>query len=80
MRFDTAHIFWYTMGKIERTLDAVFFRTDQGNEPVREWLLSLTENDRKQIGSDVLKVQYCWPIGTPLVGNSAKGFGKFGRG
>ena len=57
------------MAAIERKLDAVFFRTDRGNEPVREWLLSLTKSERKIIGDDVLKVQYCWPIGKPLVGN-----------
>jgi phage-related protein len=61
------------MSEVERTLDAVFFRTDQGNEPVREWLLSLGKSERKLIGDDVLKVQYCWPIGKPLVGNLGNG-------
>jgi phage-related protein len=36
---------------------------------VRDWLLSLPKNDRKTIGEDILKVQYCWPIGKPLVDN-----------
>lgn len=36
---------------------------------MREWLLSLSKADRKTIGGDVLKVQYCWPIGMPLAGN-----------
>jgi phage-related protein len=53
----------------QRKLNAVFFRTAIGNEPVREWLLSLEKAERKVIGDDVLKVQYCWPIGKPLVGN-----------
>ena len=66
---DTAHKLWYTMGAVERKLDAVFFRTNRGNEPVREWLLSLAKSERKIIGDDVLKVQYCWPIGKPLVAN-----------
>ena len=61
------------MGEVARKLDAVFFKTDQGNEPVREWLLSLAKNERKIIGDDVLKVQYCWPIGKPLVGNLGNG-------
>src|SRR5207248_7819695 len=61
------------MAETERTLDAVFFRTDQDNEPVREWLLSLNKADRKVIGDDVLKVQYCWPIGKPLVGSLGNG-------
>jgi phage-related protein len=57
------------MSDIERKLNAVFFKTDKGNEPVREWLLSLPKSERKIIGDDVLKVQYCWPIGRPLVGS-----------
>lgn len=61
------------MGEIERKLEAVFFRTEHGNEPVREWLLSLPKAERKSIGDDVLKVQYCWPIGKPLVGNLGHG-------
>ncbi|HEY8751061.1 MAG TPA: type II toxin-antitoxin system RelE/ParE family toxin [Tepidisphaeraceae bacterium] len=61
------------MAGIERKLDAVFFRTDGGDEPVREWLLTLTKVERKTIGDDVLKVQYCWPIGKPLVGNLGAG-------
>jgi phage-related protein len=61
------------MTKIDRKLDAVFFKTDQGNEPVREWLLSLPKSERKIIGDGVLKVQYCWPIGKPLVGHLESG-------
>jgi phage-related protein len=57
----------------EKKLNVLFFRTDKGNEPVREWLLSLDKHERKIIGDDVLKVQYCWPIGRPLVGNLGKG-------
>ena len=61
------------MDAVERKLDVLFYRTDQGNEPVREWLLSLTKAERKAIGDDVLKVQYCWPIGKPLVGSLGSG-------
>ena len=61
------------MNGTERNLNAVFFRTESGAEPVREWLLSLGKSERKVIGDDVLKVQYCWPIGKPLVGNLGKG-------
>ena len=34
---------------------------------MREWLQDLTGEDRKVIGSDLLSVQYSWPIGKPLV-------------
>ena len=61
------------MIEIDRKLEVVFFKTDEGNEPVREWLLSLVKAERKIIGDDVLKVQYCWPLGKPLVENLGLG-------
>jgi phage-related protein len=61
------------MDQTDRNLNVAFYKTDNGNEPVREWLLSLTKTERKIIGDDVLKVQYCWPIGKPLVGNLGSG-------
>lgn len=45
----------------------VFFRTGNGREPVREWLLSLDKNDRKEIGEDIKLIQFRWPLGMPLV-------------
>ena len=41
--------------KSDRPLAVVFFRTEAGNEPVREWLKSLP------------RVQHAWPVGKPLV-------------
>ena len=46
-----------------RPLRVIFFRTGTGNEPVREWLLKLTTDDRKSIGADILAVQWVWPVG-----------------
>ena len=46
-------------------LEAVFYRTGAGNEPVRTWLKELVKEDRKSIGEDVAYVQYKWPIGKP---------------
>jgi len=51
----------------ERPLKVVFFRTEAGNEPVREWLKDLPKEECKTIGSDILAVQYAWPVGKPLV-------------
>jgi len=41
-----------------RPLPCVFFRTSTGNEPVRAWLKGLPESERKQIGADILAVQF----------------------
>ncbi len=49
------------------TLDVRFFKTDTGNEPVREWLRSLSATEKKTIGEDVKTVQFGWPLGMPLV-------------
>ena len=48
-------------------LDAVFFRSKSGNEPVRDWLRSLSKDQRKAIGDDIAYVQFKWPIGKPRV-------------
>jgi phage-related protein len=59
--------------KAERPLRVVFFKTEAGNEPVREWLRSLPKEDCKIIGADILTVQYVWPVGKPLVDNLGNG-------
>jgi phage-related protein len=59
--------------KSERPLAVVFFQTDAGKEPVREWLKELSKEDRKSIGEDILAVQYAWPIGKPLVDSLGDG-------
>lgn len=48
-------------------IDLVFYRTAAGNEPVREWLLGLDDAARREVGLDLQRVQYRWPIGMPLV-------------
>lgn len=48
-------------------LRMVFFKTEGGREPVREWLLALPRAERQAIGTDLLDVQYGWPVGMPLV-------------
>ena len=49
------------------SLEVVFYRTESGNEPVREWLQGLSKQDKKSIGGDIKTVQYGWPIGMPVV-------------
>ena len=48
-------------------LDINFYKTEQGNEPVREWLQQLSSADKKRIGEDIKTVQFGWPLGMPLV-------------
>jgi len=45
----------------------VFFRTLAGSEPVREWLKSLSPEERLAIGEDIKTTQYGWPLGMPLI-------------
>ena len=47
-------------------LQVRFYKTDIGNEPVRDWLLSLTNDEKKTIGEDIKTVQFGWPIGMPV--------------
>jgi phage-related protein len=51
----------------EPILRVVFFRSESGREPVREWLRELDQADRKVIGEDIKLVQFRWPLGIPLV-------------
>jgi len=44
-----------------------FYQTATGNEPVRDWLRDLPAAARKEIGADIGRVQWSWPIGKPLV-------------
>ena len=48
-------------------LTVVFFCTEHGTEPVRDWLKSLSADDRQKIGQDIKTVQIGWPLGMPLV-------------
>ena len=46
---------------------AIFFRTEAGGEPVRDWLKGLSSSeDRKRIGEDIKTVEFGWPIGMPV--------------
>jgi phage-related protein len=50
----------------QKRIPAIFFRTEAGGEPVRAWLKSLSRADRKQIGTDIMTVEFGWPIGMPV--------------
>jgi len=48
-----------------KRVPAFFFMTAAGGEPVREWLRSLGDADRKVIGADIMTVEFGWPVGMP---------------
>lgn len=49
----------------EKRISVVFFKTDKGTEPVREWLKRLDREDMKTVGTDIKTVEFGWPIGMP---------------
>ena len=49
-----------------KKIPAVFYATARGNEPVREWLKDLNDEDRKTVGVDIATAEYGWPVGMPL--------------
>lgn len=63
------YLFWYTklMSENPQILSVRFFRTEAGNEPVREWLIDLPREHKRAIGTEIKTVQFGWPIGMPVV-------------
>ncbi len=51
--------------KPPKKIQAFFYATPGGKEPVRDWLKDLEDDDRKIIGFDIATVEYGWPIGMP---------------
>ena len=69
---------WYTIfvDKDEDNkpiLNVVFYKTEAGNEPVREWLKDMPKEDRQAIGEDIKPAQYGWPLGMPLIRKIERG-------
>lgn len=50
-----------------KTITVHFYKSEKGKEPVREWLKSLSKEDKTIIGEDIKTVEYGWPLGMPLV-------------
>ena len=48
-----------------KRVQAVFYRSETGAEPVRNWLKGLDKEDRFRIGTDIKTVEFGWPIGMP---------------
>lgn len=50
----------------ETPLDAAFYETKQDNQPCRDYLMSLSKDDRREVGADIFAVQKGFPLGLPL--------------
>lgn len=48
-------------------LRVFFYRGENGNEPVRDWLKELRKEDRRAVGEDIKAAQFGWPLGMPLI-------------
>ena len=60
-------VHYNVMVKIPKIISAFFFQNDHGKEPVKDWILSLSPNDKKIIGEDIKTVELGWPVGMPHV-------------
>jgi phage-related protein len=49
-----------------RKVPLLFYCTPSGTQPVLEWLKSLAADERKEIGRDLMRAQWRWPVGMPL--------------
>ena len=52
---------------MDKVVSVRFYKTELGNEPVKEWLFSLDKEDRKIVGTNIQTVEFGFPIGMPLV-------------
>jgi phage-related protein len=59
-------------GALER-IPVFFYRTETGNEPVRQWLKAMESEDRCLIGEDIKTVEFGWPVGMPTCRSLGEG-------
>lgn len=50
----------------EKRVPARFYKNENGNEPVRDWLKNLDKDARYLIGVDIKTVEFGFPIGMPV--------------
>lgn len=53
--------------KPSKIIRVIFFKSENGNEPVRDWLIDQRKEDKSVIGKDIKEVEFGWPKGKPLV-------------
>lgn len=56
------------MAEVQRLkkVQAYFFSSETGREPVRDWLMTLEREDRREVGRALMTLEYGWPMGMPL--------------
>jgi len=42
-----------------------FYATGSGRKPVRDWLMDLSREDRREVGIDIQRIEFGWPLGMP---------------
>jgi phage-related protein len=57
----------------QKRITVRFYRQPGGKEPVRDWLLSLSREDKLAIGTDIKTVEFGWPVGLPVCGSLGDG-------
>jgi phage-related protein len=56
-----------------KRIRASFFKTESGKEPVKDWLIAMTKEDRQKIGEDIKTIEFGFPIGMPVCRAMGKG-------
>lgn len=56
----------YELSSTLKRIAASFYATVGGNEPVREWLKALPDDDRRAIDEDIATDEFGWPERMPL--------------
>lgn len=56
-----------------KKVQARFYVSATGSNPVRDWLMALPAEDRQVIGKDIQRVELGWPIGMPYCRSLGKG-------
>ena len=51
----------------QKVFEIIFFESENGNQPAREFIKGLIKEDKKVVGADIRVVQTSFPIGLPLV-------------
>ena len=58
---------------MDKKITVAFYRSGSGAQPVREWLLALSDADRKTVGRDIQRLEFEWPVGMPYCRSLGQG-------